>query len=420
MNRKKRTGGGIAALIVGAAVFAAPPLVAQESDGDESFASAMSGGDFNFGFRYRYEYVNDDNPGLVDDTASASTVRLRMNYRTGTYRNFSAFGEFDYIGEILLDDFNNLSGDPGRSDYPVVADPKGPDLNQLYLDYAASDSMKLRFGRQRILLDNQRFVGGVGWRQNEQTYDSVTLNMSAAGNTEFKYSFVNHVRRIVGSEVPGGRHRVDAHLLNAAIKLNQDWTITPYYYHLDYQDAAQFGLSNGTFGIRAVGSVPLGDSKLALVGEFASQTDIGDNPVSYDANYFNLSATYAFENGLTVGLAYESLGGDQNVAGSAFRTPLATLHAFQGWADKFLATPGAGVNDLFATFRYKAGKWNLTGIYHDFSAEDGSADWGTELDFSAARPLNDRYSLLLKAAFYDADQHSSDTTKFWVMLTGNY
>ena len=415
-----KTEDSVAVLILSAAFLAVAPVAAQEAGGEETFASAMSGGDFNFGFRYRYEYVNDDNPGLTDDTANASTVRLRMNYRTDTFRKFSAFGEFDYVGEVLLNEFNNLSGDPGRGDYPVIADPKGPDLNQLYLDYAASDSTKLRFGRQRIILDNQRFVGGVGWRQNEQTYDGITLNMSAGGNTEFRYSFVNHVRRIVGSEVPGGRHRVDAHLLNAAIKLGQDWTITPYYYHLDYQDAAQFALSTGTFGVRATGSVPVGESKLALVGEFASQTDIGDNPVSYDANYYNLSATYAFENGLSLALAYESLGGDQNVGGSAFRTPLATLHAFQGWADKFLATPDAGVNDLFATVRYKAGKWNLTGVFHDFSAEDGSADWGTELDFSAARPINERYSLLLKAALYDADQHSNDTTKFWVMLTGNY
>jgi len=28
----------------------------------------------------------------------------------------------------------------------------------------------------------------------------------------------------------------------------------------------------------------------------------------------------------------ESLGGDDTISGGAFRTPLATLHAFQGWA----------------------------------------------------------------------------------------
>ena len=402
-------------------VFVGLPAMAQKSESiGNTQAEAISTGTANFDIRYRYEYVSDDNPGLVEDTANASTVRLRMNYRTGKWREFSAFGEFDYTGQILLEEYNNLSGDPGRSDYPVVADPKGADLNQLYMDYDPSAGTRVRFGRQRILLDNQRFVGGVGWRQNEQTYDSVTLNLKTGGNAEVKYSFVNHVRRIVGSEVPGGRHRVDAHLLNASLALGSDWKVTPYYYHLDYQDAGQFGLSNATFGVRAAGNVSLGDNTLALVGEFASQTDIGDNPVSYDASYFNVSASYAWENGVSVALAYESLGGDQNVAGSAFRTPLATLHAFNGWADKFLATPDAGINDLFVTVKGSVRKWNLTGVFHDFSAEDGSADWGTELDFSAARKLNDNYSLLLKAALYDADSHSADTTKFWIMLTGNY
>jgi hypothetical protein len=130
--------------------------------------------------------------------------------------------------------------------------------------------------------------------------------------------------------------------------------------------------------------------------------------------------TYALKNGLSFGLAYESLSGDQIVGGAYFRTPLATLHAFQGWADKFLSMPDEGVSDLFATVKYKAGKWNLTGVYHDFSAEAGSGDWGTEFDLSAGRKLNDRYGLLLKGAFYDADLWGTDTNKFWIMLTGSY
>jgi len=410
---------GIAALTLAALATASAPSLAQDNE-DLTFAEAMSSGKFSLGFRYRYEYVNDDNPGLIEDTANASTVLLRMNYKTAAYKKFSGFAEFDYVGEILSRDFNNLSGDPGRSDYPVVADPKGADLNQLYLDYDPSEFTKLRGGRQRIVLDNQRFVGGVAWRQNEQTYDAITLNMKAAGNTEFKYSFVNRVRRITGNKVPSGRHRVDAHLLNVKVKLGDNWAVIPYYYYLDYKDAAQFGLSTATFGARIAGNIPVGESKLELLGEFANQADIGDNPVSYDAAYYHLTATYALKNSLSFGLGFESLGGDAIVGGSAFRTPLATLHMFQGWADKFLNTPDAGIEDLYLTVKGQVGKWNLTGVYHDFSAEALSADWGTEFDFSAGRKLNDRYGILLKAAFYDADQQSFDTTKFWVMFTGNY
>ena len=412
MNRKT---GGVAALLVATALLIAVPATAQE-DAEQTLAGAISAGKATVGFRYRYEMVDED--GTVDN-ANASTVRLRLNYKTGAYKNWSAFGEFDYVGELFLNDYNSLGGSsPDRNQYPVVADPKGPDLNQLYVDYDPSENIRLRFGRQRILLDNQRFVGGVGWRQNEQTYDGVSFNMKAAGNTEFKYAYITTVRRIFGNDVSSGRNDTDIHLLNASVKLTDDWKVTPYYYRIDNEDVP--GASTGTFGIRAAGNLDVGENKLSLVAEFANQTDVANNPVNFDADYLHVAATYAMKDGLSFALAYESQSGDATSPGMEFRTPLATLHAFQGWADKFLGTPAEGVNDLFATVKYKAGKWNLTGIYHDFTAEAGSADWGTEFDLSAGRSLGNGYGLLLKGAFYNADQWATDTNKFWIMVTGSY
>ena len=43
---------------------------------------------------------------------------------------------------------------------------------------------------------------------------------------------------------------------------------------------------------------------------------------------------------------YEVLEGAPT-GGLAFVTPLATLHKFQGWADKFLATPASGIEDAY-------------------------------------------------------------------------
>ena len=410
----------LAATLLAMLSLVATNVLAQDSESakDEnlSIAEALTSGKAHLQFRYRYEFVDQD--GFAED-ANASTLRIRLNYKTGKWNNWSGFTEFDYITELLLTDFNSLGGSsPDRDQYPVVADVTGTDLNQLYLDYDPSADTKVRLGRQRILLDYQRFVGGVGWRQNEQTYDSATLKFNGFSNTQLFYSYVTTVRRIFGTEVTGGSHDNDTHLLNAKIKLGDAWTITPYYYLIDNNDVARF--STATFGARATGGISLGEGKLNLVAEIATQSDAGNNLVSYDAEYFNLGATWAMKNGLSLGLAWESLGGDAIVGGASFITPLATLHAFQGWADKFLATPGAGIDDLYATVKYKAGKWSFTGVYHDFSAEALSADWGTELDLSAGRKLGDRYSLLFKAAMYDADQHATDTTKFWIMLTANY
>ena len=388
---------------------------AQESK-DTSLAAAVTSGEAHLSFRYRFENVDQD--GFSED-ANASTVRLRLNYKTGSWQNWSGFVEFDYVGELLFKDFNSLGGSsPDRDRFPVVADPKGPDLNQLYLDYAPAGDTTVRLGRERIVLDNHRFIGDVGWRQNIQTFDGLGFTFNGWPDTEVFYRYVTTVRTVLGSDVPEGRRDTDNQILHAKVKLSDEWTVVPYFYYIDDNDVAAF--STATFGARLTGKVAVGTGKLDLVAELATQSDAANNPVSYDAQYLHVAANWSPNKSLTLGLAFESLGGNQNVAGAAFRTPLATLHAFQGWADKFLVTPGAGIDDFFVTAKYKYGAWNFTGVYHDFSAESGSADWGTELDLSAGRSFGDRYGLLFKAALYDADQHATDTSKFWIMFTGKY
>lgn len=406
-------------------------MTAAEEQAATDLASAITSGKVTIGGRYRYEHVNQDN---ALDNANASTLRLRLNYRTGAWNGWSGFAEFDHVFHVLIDDFNSGEGtSPNRSQYSVVADPKGSDLNQLYFEQGVSDDWKFRFGRQRILLDNQRFVGGVGWRQNEQTYDALTLNTAAIANTTLTYSYVNRVRRIFGPTVAAGSDRVDGHLFNARVSIDDSWSVTPYFYYLDYafgnlnvpdpdsNDLRRAASSTATAGIRAAGSLEAGGGKATLLAEFAVQSDAADAPVKYDANYLHLSALWTMQNSLAVGLGFESLGGSSD-PGEAFRTPLATLHAFNGWADQFLTTPAGGIDDSYITLKYPVGGWNLTGVYHDFAAATGAIDYGAELDLSAGRKVGERYGVLLKAALFAADSDSSlvDANKFWVMLTASY
>jgi len=397
------------ALLLAAAPFAA----ADESD---TLAAAITSGKAGVTVRARYEGVDKDN-ALKD--ANALTARLRLNYKTGSWKGWSAFAEYDHVFGLIRD-YNAGGGTtPDKFGvYQTVADPKGSDLNQLYLDYSLSEATMVRAGRQRVLLDNQRFVGGVGWRQNEQTYDALLLSTKAISKTTLAYAYVGQVRRIFGQTSPAGSMNVDTHLLNAKVKINDSWSVTPYVYYIDNKDAA--ATSTSTLGARLTGAVKAGEGTVALVAELATQSDAANNPVNYDADYAHLSALWSMDNGLGLGIAYESLGTDSSNFQS-FRTPLATLHAFQGWADMFLTTPGAGIDDLYATVKYKAGKWNLTGVYHDFSAETGSGDFGTEFDLSAGTKLGGNYGILFKGAFFSSDDVAyPDTNKFWIMFTANY
>jgi hypothetical protein len=392
---------------------------AAEEEGATDLGSAITSGKATISGRYRYEFVDQDN---ALKNANASTLRLRLNYRTSQWKGWSAFAEFDHVFHVLVDDFNSGAGtSPNRDEYSVVADPKGSDLNQMYFDLDPNDDWKYRFGRQRIIFDNHRFIGSVGWRQNEQTYDAFSLNTKAIAKTNLTYAYVNRVRRIFGQTVPAGKARIDGHLFHAKISFSESFSLTPYLYSLDYADAV--ANSSVTFGARAAGSHPFGSGKFNWLAELATQSDTGDNPTSYDADYLHLNAAYAAGNGMSFGLGYEILGADSG-AGVGFSTPLATLHAMNGWADQFLATPAAGLEDVYVNFKMKAGKWNLTFVYHDFSSDTGSFDYGDEFDVSGALKLTDRYGLLLKGAFFSADSSSPltnvDTTKLWVMLTASY
>ena len=386
------------------------------ADEGTTLATAIASGKAGVNVRARYEAVDLDN-SLKD--ANALTARLRLNYRSGEWNGWSALVEYDHVFHLVRD-FNAGGGTTPAKDgvYQTVADPKGSDLNQLYLDYSVSDDWKYRVGRQRVLLDNQRFVGGVGWRQNEQTYDGLLVSTSAIPKTSLSYAYVGQVRRIFGQQSPAGNTNVDAQLLNARVAINESWTVTPYFYYIDNRDAAT--ASTATLGARLAGTVKAGNGAFEVVLELARQSDAANNPANYDANYAHVGALWSTGNRLGLGIAYESLGTDSSNFES-FRTPLATLHAFQGWADMFLSTPAAGIDDLFATVKYKVGKWKLTGVYHDFSAETGGGDFGTEFDVSAGTSFATNYGILFKGAFFSSDSSSyPDANKFWIMFTADY
>lgn len=396
----------------------APAVAAAQADLPAAdLAAALSGGDLGLSLRYRWEHVDQEG---IDSNANASTLRLRLNYGTLPYRAVRAFIEFDYVAELLADDFNSgADTSPNRTRYPVVADPDGTDLNQLYLDYSGIPDTAVRVGRQRILLDNQRFVGGVGWRQNEQTYDGITIKYNGLAKTAVTYAYLARVNRIFGDRSSAGRNDSSTHLLNANLLLPDGWTLAAYGYRIDNDDVPAF--STLTLGASLSGSIPVGERSMSLRAEMASQSDAANAPVNFRAGYFRFDAGMKFGNDFSAALGYEVLEGDRGTAGGAFRTPLATLHAFQGWADQFLSTPDAGIEDLFATIKVSPGAWDLAATWHRFSAEDGGADWGDEIDVSAGRKLGKHYGLLLKAALFNADDASfSDVSKFWLMLTANY
>lgn len=381
----------------------AATLLSSNLRANDSLEAAFTNATADLSLRYRIEGVDQEG---FDEDALASTLRTRLTWKTADYNGLSVLLEFDDVSEVAFGDYNSTTN--GKVDYPVVADPTGTEVNQAYLAYRNS-GFQLAAGRQRINHANQRFVGGVGWRQNEQTYDGMRAQYDA-DRFSVDYSYVYNVNRIFGPEGPRANLSGDLHLLTGSFKLTEHQTLAAYNYLLDFEDA--IALSTNTLGVSYRGVF----GALAVDAAYARQSDNGQNPNDFDADYLNAAVTYQFD-GFKLGGGYEVLGSDNGIA---FQTPLATLHKFQGWSDKFLNTPADGVEDLYASLNTSLGGVNLMVAYHDFNAADSDRHLGSEIDLSAGYKVNDHLSLLAKYARYDADEHATDTNKFWLQAVVNF
>jgi len=410
LARSPRTETTLAALLVGflARSSAAQSAVdAPTSDAPEnpSLGRALSDGDLAVALRYRYEHVDDDASAAA---AAASTLRGSVGYRTLPYYGLSAQVEFSAVAEIGTGDrFNNAgAGANGTviTDRPIVADPEMTRVNQIFATYALG-ATRLSAGRLELALDNQRFVGPVKWRQNYQTFVAARLENRSIERTTLSYAFLDRTYTITGGERP-----MASHLLNAAVELPFG-TAVGFGYLLDFENEIDAGLSTGTVGLRFSGARQAGPMTIGYELGYARQHDRASNPNRVRADYYQLSATLGVPKA-TLEVGYEVLGG--SVENGRFTTPLATLHAFNGWADKFLSTPPLGLEDLSVGLRGKAGRFSWRALLHDFRAASGDARYGSELDLLASYQASWKQSLGLKAAFYSADEHSTDTAKVWV------
>jgi len=379
----------------------------EETEEPQGVVEAFKQGTVHLGFRYRFEYV-DNEP--VEENAYASTLRTVLNFRSAPLRGFEFFIEAENVVE-LGDDWYRDAGRPPRGNgvtgRPVVADPAGTDINQVMLRYRGYDT-DARFGRQEINIDDQRFVGAVGWRQHHQTFSAVNIENSSIGRVKLQYVFSNNVYRIFGDKVDTANN-----FLHGSIDAGKAGTLNVYGYLLNYTEAPFAALSTNSFGFEFAGALAIDDGVTALYeAEYARQTDAADNPNNVEANYAHLMGGFGFQQWVTARVGWELLGGSEE--NGRFLTPLATLHKFNGWADKFLVTPPNGLKDFYVQLNGSAAgiAWLLS--FHNFSADSVSATYGSEFDWQLTYRSDWNQTFALKGAYYSADTFSTDTTKIWV------
>lgn len=385
---------------------------------EEAFSTLFSEAKPIFDARYRFEHVDQDN---LLNHANAQTLRTRVGVQSGKWYGLSALIEADNVSRIGEASYNNTRN--GQNEYSVVADPDGSEINQALLRYDHHFGSAV-VGRQRINLDNQRFVGGVGWRQNEQTYDGALAQLKPLTGLTLSYAYIDNINTIFGPgngkyDTAGNPANIEghSHLLNAQYIVLPELTATAYQYNLGLDNLTAGSQSSKTTGLRLNGAI----SGVSYVLEYAQQSEYAGNPLDLDSDYYLAELGYTLK-GVALKAGYEVLGGDEGPGNRAFQTPLATKHAFQGWADVFLMTPAAGVKDAYAGLTAPLLGGTLQAWYHDFRAERGSSQYGEELDVSYAHPIPGVKGLvgLVKYAHYDADDFAVDTDKLWLQVQYSY
>lgn len=361
--------------------------------------------------RLRYETVD---PATLD--ADAVTLRLRAGAEA-KLGNFSLLAEIE--GTLApVNDYNAfpfaIADEQRRPQYAVVSDPRNTELNRLQLQYKAKD-VGITLGRQRINLDDQRWVGSVGWRQNEQTFDAIR-GEATLGPVAVDLTYAIGQRTIFGEDA-GHRTAIDGSFIfaGAGSKLGPIQGRL-FAYLIDYDETFALASSSQTYGGFLTGSIPLGKAnKLTLRASYARQSDYGANPFNYAADYWSFEGTTKIA-GFNITSGWEQLGRDN---GRAVQTPLATLHKFNGWADLFLTTPPSGLEDAYLSVgRAFDGVKGLPGLsaniaFHQFDSARGDIEYGTEWDASAGFKLG-KIGLLLKYADYNARGFGVDTQKLWL------
>jgi hypothetical protein len=365
----------------------------------------------------------DDASRVVE--ANAGTVRARLGYETGYWNSLQIGFDFDQVWTVGGATYNSTRN--GKTAYPIVLDPAMTALNRLQLTYASDFDTKFTLGRQRLLIGNQRFVGNAGWRQHEQTFDAISAVNTSLEDLTFTYAFLHRVNRVGGPNIPVPSNtgpaatgqanylKSDSHVMDAVYTGFDGLKLEAYAFLLDFgppsyatlapQQLAVARLDTATYGGRADYSFPITEEVGGkLTGEFARQTNYANNPVAFSLNYWLGEASVSYA-GLTGLVGYEVLEGNGTIG---FATPLATLHAFNGWADMFLVTPNNGLKDLYLKASYTLPAdfiemKSLTGIvtWHDYTTDNLSAGIGSEWNVSGELAVDNNVSLLAKYAAYE-------------------
>ena len=415
--------------------------VIEETEELDGLADILFGGDFGIELRYRYQFIDED---AFDLDARASTFRGLVKYETKPFHGVSALGELRAVTRLGTSGLFNDTIDV-VPDRPAIPDPEAAEIDQALFRFKdIVPDTEVTVGRRKVALNNQRFISTLPFRQNANSFDGVVIENNSIPNLHLHYSYALNFNRAFTDESPVGNFdEANIHLAHGEYVFGDWLKLVGYGYILGIEEESFPNASNlatNTFGVNAKGKYDISD-KFAFHYdlEYANQTDNSENSRDFNLDYFRIVPGVSY-GPWRLNAGYEVLSGNGQ---QGFSTPLALLHAFNGYADIFVATPPEGLEDIYVNLTYKPtyeglsiGGYNLLKdtafhiAYHDFGAENSGIDYGQEIDISFKKKLYKGVGLVIEYAYYNADfdgpvspaspRFTRDTQQIFGQLTFKY
>ncbi len=365
----------------------------------------------DIGLRTRWETATVDKD---DAHALTAKARLTVNYRF--LEQFDTMLEIDHVATANDDQH---SDGVVLTDKPTIADPEGTEINQAFIRTEWQDNT-ITLGRQKITYSDERFIGNVGFRQNDQTYDAIQSERYILEGSQLHIAYIHNVNRIFGDDADRdldkddlrydalngsrpaallGNHHIDGWLVHLTLKEWDYLEFNTYGYSIHNYHVSNF--SNQTVGFEGHFQRKFGQVKIESGAELAYQQQPDHN--NDRVHYQRISGSLTTQ-GFTLGLRHELLTENN---GTAFITPLATLHRFQGWADQFLVTPSVGLRDNSVNIKWRARPWTVDIRHHWFTSDAGSVDIGQEWNVDLIFKPKRKHEVKLRYADFN---HASEQT----------
>lgn len=351
-----------------------------------SFAQFTLDGEFRPRTEYRHGFGSiipeDADPGYGISTR----VRLNTGYKTEAYSFYFSLQDVMVWGEnrqILPKDLNNSLA-----------------VFQAWANLKLGEKFSTKLGRQALVYDDQRILGGLDWAQQGRNHDAALLQFKDDSFAmDFALAFNQDYDNISGFQSTGNVYNTKGFFSYKTMQmahLNKKWKNfagSLLLMNNGFQEFENDGVTaDGISNLQTIGThLKYGKGKLGLAANLYLQSGERQGEVEIDGAYLaSLDLSLKASDKVGLGIGTEIISGNDAEAGStgAFFPLYGTNHKFNGFMDYFYVGNHAnsiGLFDIHASANFILGeKSSLLVKVLNFSGEQelpsGEKQLGTELD----------------------------------------